>query len=410
MVVAMARTAATVWGVVLLLGRRIRVVLSSLRWLLDRTGKVVLVTASGVAIVCWIGAATGMAVAAMIAWIVNLLLGTSLELATWGAVLGGLALPVWSLRVPIHGGLRRLELAWRRGLSGSLRAAAYRSISPWLLAWRAASRDVGIDRAAAWAINETLRATRDAQRDRLVRSYPFHQRAGLAPALLGAGRRVSRDVARREPLLTVEPFSGWRRWKVVPREAPGPEALEPVLGSAVLTHIWSGPDAVATCRMEPDGGAAGGDWAHSVGPDWDRVPPALRCTCGIYALKARRDLWRLESGVWADGRVELWGKVLEAERGFRAERARIVGPLLLGFACSGGTAFAFGGGACRRTANWVMLGGVGYLALCDYHLDGSAAVGTGPALPTEEFTARVGVRMYHRYGVSVVREGAEAWT
>lgn len=54
-------------------------------------------------------------------------------------------------------------------------------------------------------------------------------------------------------------------------------------------------------------------------------PPALRCTCGIYAFKTLPDVaiireeYRGQPFVW--GEVKLWGRVIECHLGYRAEFA-----------------------------------------------------------------------------------------
>jgi hypothetical protein len=68
-------------------------------------------------------------------------------------------------------------------------------------------------------------------------------------------------------------------------------------------------------------------------------PPAEGCSCGIYAVKTLGDLWeavglglfaklegrRPSQHPWAVGVVELAGKVIEHDIGYRSERARIAG-------------------------------------------------------------------------------------
>lgn len=55
-----------------------------------------------------------------------------------------------------------------------------------------------------------------------------------------------------------------------------------------------------------------------------RKIPALRCTCGIYALKSRRMAYKY---VWPHsdpviaGQVSLWGRIIGGKEGYRAEFA-----------------------------------------------------------------------------------------
>jgi hypothetical protein len=66
---------------------------------------------------------------------------------------------------------------------------------------------------------------------------------------------------------------------------------------------------------------------HPVGsmPHRGGAVPAVECTCGYYAFKAIGDAvaYLLDNAeeVWE---VELWGTVIEHERGYRAERMRLI--------------------------------------------------------------------------------------
>jgi hypothetical protein len=61
-------------------------------------------------------------------------------------------------------------------------------------------------------------------------------------------------------------------------------------------------------------------------PDSPHDPPAERCTCGIYAAKTLAIPVMMAGGLshLLIGRVELAGKVIEHDLGYRAERARVV--------------------------------------------------------------------------------------
>jgi hypothetical protein len=70
--------------------------------------------------------------------------------------------------------------------------------------------------------------------------------------------------------------------------------------------------------------------------DWAHQAPVEECTCGFYAMDSLTRLIEqtgpllyVPLGAWLDpgvvlGRVELAGKVIEHEHGYRAERARLV--------------------------------------------------------------------------------------
>jgi hypothetical protein len=112
----------------------------------------------------------------------------------------------------------------------------------------------------------------------------------------------------------VEPVVGWRVWNVV--EADG--AL--LLASLVYHELWlPGRELEARCRRP------------LAALPWSRLPlhepPARDCCCGVHALEspavaAAYLASPVEHGPRAFGRVlgavSLWGRVVEAERGWRA--------------------------------------------------------------------------------------------
>jgi hypothetical protein len=123
----------------------------------------------------------------------------------------------------------------------------------------------------------------------------------------------------------IDPIVGYRAWyyEIGQREA----RLHPLTqGSGVGPRAgdWDGASwgwVTAMCSLDP--------------ASW-HVAPVEVCTCGFYAMRelhpvvqdaARLHVWRhlglgCTSGV-VMGRVELAGKVIEHELGYRAERARI---------------------------------------------------------------------------------------
>jgi hypothetical protein len=111
-----------------------------------------------------------------------------------------------------------------------------------------------------------------------------------------------------------EPLLGWRAWTVV--ETP----IGPELRSLVYAHAWP-PGEPIRQRCEP-GGCLAARW------------PNQPHSCGIHAFKERTDAmlypstWEARrsggdrsAAVYAIGRVSLWGRVVEHERGYRATRA-----------------------------------------------------------------------------------------
>jgi hypothetical protein len=115
----------------------------------------------------------------------------------------------------------------------------------------------------------------------------------------------------------VEPHLGWRVWNVV--EADGGLRLS----SLVYREVWStGHDLAARCRRT------------LAALPWGRMPlhtpPSYECRCGIHAVAspALAASYLGGDGPGGDrvvhrviGTVSLWGRIVEADRGWRAEYA-----------------------------------------------------------------------------------------
>jgi hypothetical protein len=118
--------------------------------------------------------------------------------------------------------------------------------------------------------------------------------------------------------LYVEPIRGWRVWKVANGR----------LYSTVFGTLW--PERArleARCGLGGRSSPGGLRGVHEA--------PSRGCDCGIYALKSHADALYLarqiaEPVLVAVGRVSLWGRVVETERGYRAEYAYIYDLSLLG--------------------------------------------------------------------------------
>ena len=117
-----------------------------------------------------------------------------------------------------------------------------------------------------------------------------------------------------------------------------PDGIQPIVAYRMWTYALTKRGATLhslTCQ-----GIRRCPW-EDAGPDWvvatctriqGHAAPANQCSCGVYAVAPIPELLRHAvpfergDGVGAlMGRVELAGKVIEHERGYRAERARIVG-------------------------------------------------------------------------------------
>lgn len=104
--------------------------------------------------------------------------------------------------------------------------------------------------------------------------------------------------------MRIEPVLAWRAWQLG-THACHDGTVAAFLRSCVHAHPWPpGRPLHAACR------------AHAA--------PDPRCTCGIYAVRTREHAlaWVAEhAGVLVNplliGRVNLWGRVLQHEQGFR---------------------------------------------------------------------------------------------
>jgi hypothetical protein len=109
-----------------------------------------------------------------------------------------------------------------------------------------------------------------------------------------------------------EPTVGWRVWLVV---ADG-GALR--LSSVLYPTVWQpGQEMIAECNLSPR-------------LRRHHPPPVGECSCGLYAAMSLTDSISYFDGCGQNsrrsvyrvvGRVSLWGRVIEGERGWRASHA-----------------------------------------------------------------------------------------
>jgi len=197
------------------------------------------------------------------------------------------------------------------------------------------------------------------------------------------------------PALTIEPFVGHRLWRVVPGILVGGRPEEPVLAGALTGEVWSTRVIRAACRagsmLHPAERRQEVVEAHPSTP-----APVIGCTCGIYA--ARQPVGPPFRRVWARGRVAMWGTVIEAERGFRAQKAALIEDvgILVGM---GGAAARCSIPSCRALAERIWIGSTSYLPRCGAH--GGSGPGPGP-LTFDEFVAAASAAFLERYGVGAV--------
>ena len=113
--------------------------------------------------------------------------------------------------------------------------------------------------------------------------------------------------------VSIEPLIGWRVWNLVMHRAGRDPALRP---AAAGTGEWfpRRPYRAACARVGSAGSMLQGQ----------HPTPVAGCTCGIYASSSLRTLVTSTPAmpaVSALGTVALWGRVIEHERGWRAEYA-----------------------------------------------------------------------------------------
>ena len=109
---------------------------------------------------------------------------------------------------------------------------------------------------------------------------------------------------------------GYRTWRLQRRGSS--ECRDTLPLTSVTRRVVWGPALTASCT--PDVMAS-----PALGPTTvlgDHAAPAAGCRCGIYGWYDPSDTGMLRAGVF--GVVEASGLVVMGERGFRAERARIV--------------------------------------------------------------------------------------
>jgi hypothetical protein len=108
---------------------------------------------------------------------------------------------------------------------------------------------------------------------------------------------------------------GYRTWRLLGRRTHVPPGTLPLTSVTRHRVVWT-PTLTARCR--PDDTAASGG---SPAPD-DHHAPQTGCGCGVYGWYSPNDTGIVRARVF--GVIEASGLVLLGERGFRAEKARIV--------------------------------------------------------------------------------------
>jgi hypothetical protein len=109
---------------------------------------------------------------------------------------------------------------------------------------------------------------------------------------------------------------GYRTWRLQRRGTS--ECGDSLPLTSVTRRVVWGPSLTATCSPEVMANPGHGP----ITVPGDHAAPAAGCRCGIYGWYDPTDTGMLRAGVF--GVVEASGLVVMGDRGFRAERARIV--------------------------------------------------------------------------------------
>jgi hypothetical protein len=109
---------------------------------------------------------------------------------------------------------------------------------------------------------------------------------------------------------------GYRTWRLQRRRAPLCDGSLP-LTSVTRRVVWT-PTLTACCT--PKGTANQGPGSSTL--EGDHQAPTVGCRCGIYGWYDPADTGMVSARVF--GVIEASGLVLMGERGFRAERTRVV--------------------------------------------------------------------------------------
>ena len=111
---------------------------------------------------------------------------------------------------------------------------------------------------------------------------------------------------------SLEPVVGWRIWRV------GEDGLLRAVAWGVQWQPQARFDAVCEDTPSPF-------WHHGVAHA-PHPAPERGCECGVYAFKERADAEllareKVDREPLVLGRASLWGRVIETERGYRAQYA-----------------------------------------------------------------------------------------
>lgn len=138
--------------------------------------------------------------------------------------------------------------------------------------------------------------------------------------------------------LGTKPLIGHRHWRVT-RQPSGELGLQ----SMHVNLVWSVRET-AECRSEGYKGTHGG---HA------EPAPYVGCACGLYAELPDTPItewsWAIAGRVSASGSVALSGRIIKCQRGYKAQYAEMLAPVVLDVSCSGD------GSHCIREVSRIVL-------------------------------------------------------
>jgi hypothetical protein len=181
-----------------------------------------------------------------------------------------------------------------------------------------------------------------------------------------------------------EPLLGYRAWQVVDAGDGGGPALK----SLHVSYIW-GRQIEAVCHIPPA--------MYFKGRHEGRPSPDLACSCGIYAQLPEHPLTEWDTAkrarVSASGTIAMWGRIIQCERGYKAQYAEIQEPLVIDVSCIAG---------CERPPVRVALpelSQIAYPAYCAEHLKTSREFVT---IHASLWLSEICERLSERYDLEVL--------
>lgn len=124
-----------------------------------------------------------------------------------------------------------------------------------------------------------------------------------------------------------EPLLGYRGWQVIDVG----DGTGPALKSLHVFYVW-GRTVEAFCHQQAAPFLRG---RHP-----GKISPDPACSCGVYAQLPEHPLTEWDEAkqgiVSASGTIAMWGRIIQCERGYKAQYAEMQEPLVLDVSCAKG--------------------------------------------------------------------------